>query len=324
MVTAEKRDIDSVIHVIGDVAPDSELDVRAEVGGKIKKLYVEPGDTVKAGDPLLEIDDRDLQTNRKSAQTEIEGAKLAVEKIERNYLRSKELFHSKLVSREIYDNISADYRLAQNTLAKSQAKLQAVEDKLFKTKVFAPGEGTVLEVNVIEGQVVTGAGSVNAGTSIMKIADMSQLLVNGLVNQIDVIHTKPGKQVTITSDALGDEKIPATITFVAPIASMKNGVKGFEFEASLKVSSDSLLRPGMTVTLTIPVASVQDVVSVPVSAVFKDEDDVRVVYVRNRDGTEKREVKVGVSNYEYAEIKSGVQAGEEVLLVDPATLDSKS
>src|SRR3712207_1614059 len=59
---AERRDIAFSIEVSGDVTPTTPLDVKAEVGGKLKKLHVEPGDTVKPGDVLVEIDDRDLLT----------------------------------------------------------------------------------------------------------------------------------------------------------------------------------------------------------------------------------------------------------------------
>jgi RND family efflux transporter MFP subunit len=323
LAKAEKRDIEASIDVTGDVAPDSQLDVRAEVGGKIKRLCVEPGNDVKAGDMLVEIDDRDLQTERKSALTQIEGARLSVDKTERNYKRSKDLFESKLVSREVYDNVKADFDLARNVFDKAQSSLQIVEDKLYKTQIFAPSGGTVLDVSVIEGQVVTGAGSVNAGTSIMKIADMSKMLVNSVVNQVDVMNVQVGKNVAITSDSIPGVKIEARISFVAPVATLRNSVKGFAIK-SIITKTDPRIRPGMTVTLTIPSASARDVVSVPISAVFKDKGDSRVVYVRRGGATERRDVKVGVSNYDYAEIKSGVQAGEEVMIVDPTTLSNKT
>src|SRR4028119_354075 len=75
----ERRDIDMTVEVSGDVAPAFELDVRSEVGGKIKKLHVVAGQQVNQGDVLVEIDDRDLLTEKASAMTEIEGAALTVE-----------------------------------------------------------------------------------------------------------------------------------------------------------------------------------------------------------------------------------------------------
>src|SRR6185369_12944993 len=87
---AEKRDIDFSVEVSGDVTPKLQLDVKAEVGGKIKKLHVDAGDIVKQGDVLVEIDDTDLLTEKKSILSDIDGAKLNAEKIKRNFERSRD------------------------------------------------------------------------------------------------------------------------------------------------------------------------------------------------------------------------------------------
>jgi multidrug efflux pump subunit AcrA (membrane-fusion protein) len=73
----------------------------------------------------------------------------------------------------------------------------------------------------------------------------------------------------------------------------------------------------MSVSLTVPIERADDAVSVPIAAVFKGEGSKKVVYVRNGEDTERREVNVGVTNFDYAEIKSGVEEGESILLVEP-------
>ena len=88
----EKRDIDSTVEISGEVTPAFELEVKAEVGGKIKALHVEPGDIVKEGQVLVEVDDRDLLTEKDNSLTEIEGARLSMDKTRKNFERSKELF----------------------------------------------------------------------------------------------------------------------------------------------------------------------------------------------------------------------------------------
>ena len=77
------------------------------------------------------------------------------------------------------------------------------------------------------------------------------------------------------------------------------------------------LRPGMSVQLTVPVAHVEDVVTVPVRAVFRGENNSRVVYVFSQGKTEKRVVKIGVSNVDFAQIVQGLSKGEEILLAEP-------
>jgi RND family efflux transporter MFP subunit len=312
----EKRNISSSVELSGDVTPASQLEVKAEVGGKLKALHVEPGQSVNAGDLLVEIDDRELLTEKESILTEIDGAKLTVDRARKNYERGKDLAESKLISREVFDNLSSEFAISENGLVRAERKLQILEDKLLKTKVVAPAEGTVLTVPVIEGQVVIAAASVNSGTTLMTIADLSRLVVETHINQVDVAKLELNQKVKLRAESLRDLEMEATISFIAPGATAKNQVKGFQVQARID-KPNPRLRPGMTVNMTIPIARADDAVSVPITAIFKGENNARVVYVRNGTATEKREVKVGVSNIDHAQILNGVAEGEELLLVEP-------
>ena len=323
LARVEKRDIESSIDVSGDVTPAFQLDVKPEVGGKLKAMHVVAGQTVKEGDLLVEIDDRDLLTEKDSALTEIEGAKLSMEKARKNFERSRELFDQKLISREVFDNLTSEFEIGKNDLVKAQRKLQLVEDRLRKTKVFSPTDGTVLTVPVIEGQVVIAAASVNSGSTLMTIANLSTLLIEMHINQVDKARLTLDKVVQIRAEALKDETMDARISFIAPIATTKNSVKGFQVQALIE-KPDLRLSPGMTVTLNIPIARVEDAISVPVTAVFKSEGNKKVVYVKNGDATEKREVKVGVTNIDHAQILHGLKEGEEILLVEPGKAPKRS
>ena len=323
IAVAEKRDIESSIDVSGEVTPAFQLEVKPEVGGKLKKLHVVPGQTVRQGDLLVEIDDRDLLTEKDSALTEIEGAKLGMEKTKKNFERARELFAQKLVSREVFDNLTAEFEITQNGLVKAQRKLQLVDDRLQKTKVLSPTDGTVLTAPVVQGQVVIGAASVNSGTTLMTIANLSKLLIELHINQVDKARLSLDKVVQIRAEALKEETKDAHIAFIAPIATTKNSVKGFQVQALIE-KADPRLSPGMTVTVNIPIGHAEDAVSVPVTAVFKGEGNKRVVYVKSGEATEKREVKIGVTNIDHAQILNGVKEGEQILLIEPGKVPKRS
>ncbi len=322
MARAEKRDIDFSVEISGDVMPAIQLDVKAEVGGKVKKLHVLPGQTVKKGDLLAEIDDSVLLTDKDGALTEIEGAKLAMEKAKKNYERSRDLFEQKLVSREVFDNMTSEFEISSNGLSKAQKKLQQVEDQLHFARVVAPRDGTVLTVPVVEGQVIIAAASVNSGTTLMTIADLRKLLVQTHINQVDVARLELSQPVKLRAESLKDLEMEATISFIAPVATITNNVKGFDVQALIDKPS-TRLRPGMTVNMTVPISHADDALSVPISAVFKGEGNKKVVYVRKGDTTEKREVKIGVSNIEHAQILQGVSEGEEIMLIEPEKAGQK-
>jgi RND family efflux transporter MFP subunit len=318
----ERRDLESKLLLSGEVQPAFQVDVKPEVGGKVKEIRVAVSQKVKKGDVLAVIDDTDLLTQKKSALTAVEGAQLQVDKTKGNYDRAKALFDEKLISKEVYANLEADWRISENALEKAQSQLQSVQDQLSKTRILAPADGTVLDIKVNEGQVVTAAASVNSGTSIMTFADLSRLLIRTSVNQMDVGKLHPGQEVAVNMQ--GDDSHPAKarVEFVAPLATVTNNIKGFEVQALIE-ADNSLLKPGMSVSMTVPVGSAKGAVSVPISAVFKQNDD-RVVYVRKGNVTERRKVNVGLTTMSYAQITDGLAPGEEILLVEPGALPASS
>ena len=324
IATVESRDIDYSIEVAGDVAPEFQLEVKTEVGGKIRALHVVPGQVVTRGEVLCEIDDTDLKNQKASAQTTIDGAQLAVDRAENNFQRGKALFAVKLITKETYDTLESDLALAKNTWMKAERQLQTIVDQISKTKVVSPTAGTVLSVPAIEGQVVVGAASVNNGTTLMTVADLSKLLVTTNINQVDVARLQLRQAVKLTVESVKEETMDGRVTFIAPVASIKSGVKGFEVKAMIANPSPRL-RPGMTVNMTVPVAHASNALSIPVAAVFKNDSDQHVVYVLgDMEKAEAREVTVGISNLEFAEIKTGVKAGDRILMVEPRLLEKKS
>jgi len=313
---AERRDIREEIRLSGDIAPAYQVEIKPEVGGKIKEVLVTTGQQVKMGDLLFVIDDRDLQIEKSSAQVEIDGAKVSVDKLAGNLGRARELFEAKLISKEVYDNLDADSRLAENAFQRAQRRLETVEDRIERTRVLAPADGTILSVPVIAGQVVVAAMSVNAGTALATLADLSTLLIDAHVNQLDIGKIADGSTVEVLSGTEAETRTTARLNFIAPLATTKNNVKGFSIQAVLEGSAGEF-RPGMTVGLRLPLAAATNVTSVPVSSVFISGGS-KVVYVEKTDGpAEKRPVEVGVTDLFHAEIKSGLQEGERVLLTEP-------
>jgi len=323
VVPVECRDVDYSIDVAGDVAPEFQLEVKSEVGGKVNALHVEPGQKVKAGDPLCEIDDTDLQNQKASVMAEIDGGKLLVKRAQDHFNRGKELFKAKLITKEAFDNLESELAIEKNELAKSQRKLQTVVDQISKARIVAPSDGTVLLVQVIQGQVVVPAASVNSGTTLMTVADLSKLLVTTNVNQVDVAMLQLKQMVKLTMEAIKQETMEGRVSFIAPVATIKNGVKGFQVQAAI-VKPSPRLRPGMMVNLTVPVAHVDQAVTVPVAAIFRGANDHRVVYVLEDNKPVAREVVLGVSGLDYTEIKKGLKVGEKILSVEPRVLEKKS
>lgn len=322
VAAAERRDIKSDLLLTGEVTPAFQVEIKAEVGGKVKKIYVKVGQSVKKGELLAEIDDTDLLTDKASAETDIEGAQLSMEKNRGNYDRAKALYEQKLISKEVFSNLESDLAISKNALEKSQMRLQTVEDRLRKIRIEAPADGMPLDIPVKEGQVVVAAASVNAGTVLMTFANLSELLIKSHVNQADAPRLRKDQTVKVQMSESGDDPIRAHIDFIAPLAVVKNNIKGFEVKAVID-DNDGRLKPGMSVSMNVPVAEAEQVVSIPVNAVFKDRNQ-DIVYVQSGESVERRKVQLGVNDLYFVEVKSGLEAGEKILLSEPKNLPAKS
>jgi len=319
--TAESRDINFSINAAGEIGPADQVSVRPEVNGRILQLPVDIGDGVRKGAVLFQLDDRDLQIEKESQQKEIERAKLEIEQAERNYIRSKALFEENLISKELFEDTRTQYELAKNTLGRAEKTMELMDDRLRKTRIIAPFDCTVLTRPVSVGQAVSGSGGFNSGTEVLTIANLTDMIINAHINQADVARLTAKQEVNVQVEAVAGLRMIGKVERIAPQATIKNNIKGFAVRILLQ-NVDARVRPGMTANIQIPVAAAEDVVAVPLAAVFTErnpgtQQTERFVYVSKNERFERRPVQIGVSDYFYAEVTKGLSSGETVSLEQP-------
>jgi HlyD family secretion protein len=325
----EERDISFAITAAGEIGPADQVSVRPEINGKITELPVDIGDKLTKGQLLCRLDDTDLQTERESQTSQIAGAKLqieasslAVEKAQREFDRNKQLVENQLVAQEVFDNARTELQLARNqleisrnSLERAEKLLKIVEDKIAKTRLMAPFDCTVLTRPVSLGQTVSGSAGFNAGTEIMSIANLNAMIITAHINQADVTRMKNGQSVEIQVESVPGLRMGGRVERIAPQAVIKNGIKGFSARIMID-KIDPRVRPGMTSILSIPVASVESALAIPLSAVFTEKGE-RFVYVKADEKFERRSVQIGISDYAFAEVQKGLTNGETVALELP-------
>ncbi len=311
----ESRDISFVVNAAGDIGPADQVSVRPEVNGRIADLPVDIGDKVTRGTLLCRLDDKDLQIERSQRLTEIDGAKFQLQKARRNFDRSKHLFEEKLVSTEVYEDTKTEFDLASNSLLRAESALHLLEENISKTKILAPFDCTILTRPVSVGQAVSGSAGFNSGTEIMTIANLTDMIITAHINQADVTRLKNGQPVDVQVESVPGLRMQGILDRISPQAVIKNGIKGFAARVAIK-DIDPRVRPGMTAIIGIPIASAENVLAVPLAAVFSERGE-RFVFVKQDDKFEKRPIVIGVSDYSFAEVQRGVEAGEVVSLEQP-------
>lgn len=313
---AEYRDIEFNIIVAGEIAPAEQVSVRPEIHGRIATLDVDIGDRVKKGDVLFNLDDKELRQQKSSVEVEVDRARLQLEQARRDFQRAEQLFKANLLPMETYEASRTSLELASNALQRAERELDLLEERLTKTKIVAPFDCTVLTRPVSVGQAVAGSSGMAGGTEVLVIADLNNLIINAHVNQADVTHLKPGMMVAVAIEAIPGLAVTGQVERIAPQATLRNNIKGFATRIALK-NVDPRIQPGMTANITIPVGRAEGALAVPLAAVFTEQNE-RFVYVKQPDGQfEKRPVQIGLSDYFYAEVVSGLEEGEVVALEPP-------
>ena len=318
----ETRNIKFAINAAGDITPAEQVSVRPEVNGKIEVLPVDVGDRVKSGQLLFKLDDRELQTQRQQEEKNVERSRLQLGQAERDYKRAQQLFEGKLISQELFEDSRTKFDLAKNELALREKSFELIIERLRKTEVMAPFDSTILTRPISVGQAVSGSGGFNAGTEVLTIANLNDLIVNAHINQADVTRLHVDQQVEVSVEAVSGLKVVGRVERIAPQSTLKNNIRGFAARILLK-DVDTQIRPGMSANISIPVASADNVVAAPLAAVFTETNPAtreieRHIWVRKDETWERRPIKIGVSDYFFAEVTSGLQAGEVVSLEDRA------
>jgi RND family efflux transporter MFP subunit len=318
----DQRDIRFAVPAAGEITPAEQVSVKPEINGRIEEMPVDIGDDIKKDQLLFKLDDKELRNEKASRETEIERAQLQLAQAERNFKRAGELFEENLISRELYETSKTEHDLAKNALERSKRDLAIVDERLTKTQVLAPFDCTILTRPVSIGQAVSGSGGFNSGTEVLSIADLNNLVINAHINQADITRLYPNQVVQVSVEAVPGLTVTGRVERIAPQATIRNNIKGFAVRILLK-DVDKRIRPGMTANIKIPVASADDVIAVPLAAVFSERDPEtfqteRFVYVLKPDGAlERRVVRIGVSDFFFAEVQEGLSPGEIVALEPP-------
>ena len=330
--TAARKDIQQFVLVSGLVSPERQTEVKSEVSALIASVKVQPGDRVTKGQVLAELDRRELESQVNEAGLRIESTRLQADKTRQDLVRKEGLHQAHLATEQVFQDARIDTALADNAFKLEQARLETLRQQLVKTTILAPMDGVVLNVDAMEGAVIVGANSTSAGTPLMKIANLSRLLVKTEVNEVDVSKLRVGLPVHLTFDSAPGVAVDGVLQFVSPSATEKERnapdrgePHGFPIVVSFPMQ-DSHVRPGMTANLKIPVAIAQNAVALDLSAVFL-EDKQNYVYVASgkaAGGIERRPVELGINDNRQVEVTKGLAAGERVSLTRPASFVPKS
>lgn len=307
-------DIERTTVLTGKIEPRDEIDIKPQISGIISEILVEAGDHVNEGDILAKIKVVPEESQLSSAENRVEVATISLDEARRTYERTKTLYEKKFESREKFETDEAAYKRAQKELEQAKDQLSIVREGVSasnaqssNTLIRSTVTGVVLEVPVKVGSSVIQANTFNDGTTIAKVADMTDLLFNGKIDETEVDMLSEGMAVRISVGAVANSDYPATIEKIAPMATDDNGTNTFEVKAALSPQETVNLRAGYSANATIILESVSQTLSIP-ERVIEYTGDSAFVYVltaeKPKQTFEKKAITTGISDGINAQLTS--------------------
>jgi HlyD family secretion protein len=349
---AARRSVSSRVKATGEITPEKKVEISAKVVGEIINLPVVEGQEVEAGDLLVEIERELYEGARDQAQAALRQAQVSSRRLEvqladaeRNLHRVDRLHRDRLVSEEALDQAQLAVDTARVEL---EAQVHAIEqyrsafkratDDLARTTIRSPMDGVLIQLDAEQGETVVPGSTNLPGSVIMTVADMSRLLAEVEVSEVDVVAVELGQAAEVTVDALGgDQPLAGTVVEIATSGRRDQAQGTIRFRVKIALADpDPALRPAMTAKVDILTATSDDALAVPVQAVVRrtlDEDGVEVrgsaaegrdesdvVFVVVDSKAVVRRVVTGVADVLHVEITDGLDEGEEVVIGPYKTL----
>jgi HlyD family secretion protein len=352
---AEKGTLTATIGATGTVRSNQTAILAWQTNGTVGAINVKSGDQVKAGDVLATILSSSLAQNIILAQSDLVTAQKNLDNLTNSHIAMYQAELALYTAQDALEVAKTRYNIAKDTygetstaraflqaktnlalaqakvddaqrewnrlqngpdpndVAAAQARVNAAQAALRAAQITVPFDGMVTEVNAMVGD------QVSPGVRAFRVDDLSAMLVDVQVSEVDINSVQVGQPVTITFDAISGTEYHGKVVEVAQAGDVVQGSVTFTITVQL-TDGDVQVKPGMTAAVTITVKQLENVLLVPNRAV-RVVNNQRVVYVLLNGQVKEVQITLGASSDTVSEVVSGdLKVGDAIILNPPSTL----
>ena len=310
-------DIEYKTVATGAINPRKEVEIKSQISGVVDKLFVEAGDRVVAGQLIAKIQLIPDVVALNNAEARLKEAIINFNNSEKEIERQKKLFLEKVISEFDYNQYLLTYDLNKQQVDAAENNLELIKEGASKKSgavsnlVKSTVGGMVLDVPVKEGNFVIETNTFNDGTTIASVADMTEMIFEGKVDEAEVGKLSEGMDLELTVGALDTIKFIARLEYISPKGVEEEGAIQFEVRAAIELRSDQFLRAGYSANADIVLEKREKVLAIKESNIIFEEDKTYV------------EVETEDQVFEKLEIKTGLSDGINIEIAEGLTKDSK-
>lgn len=303
----------------GSIVPRKEIEIKPQVSGVIEKIYVEPGDTVKKGAFIAKLEIIPDMINLNNAESRLNQAKINLSDARQEYDRRKKLRTKGIISEAEFLKYEIALTKSREELAAAESNLQLVREGTTRqskdtahTLIKSTINGMILDIPVEEGDSVIETNTFNAGTTIAVVADMTEMIFKGRVDESEVGRMQEGMDLILSIGAIEKDTFHAKLEHIAPKGVEEKGTIQFEIKAAIKLKKSQFLRAGYSANADIVFERRDDVLAVKESVLQFEGDKVFVEIENGPQQFEKKYIEVGLSDGINIEIVSGLSKSDKI------------
>ena len=311
----ERGAIGSSYAVSGTATAKKKATLSFRVPGFIEKIHVGRGDYISAGSTIAELDASDYLSEVQLVEADLEGARLSLENTRADFDKINGLYKGKATSQQEFERAETALKLAETGLAEVRTRLELVKRRLTYTRLLSPYDCGIVEQHAQAGEFV------DTGSPVVSICSLDPLTVEAGIPDAEIMRIREGDPASITFSALTSAKFSGTVTSIAPVADA--ATRTFTVEISID-NPGMKVKPGMVAWVNLALSTSTEAVTIPVTAVVKDEDGRPVAYVvvAGTDRAEARRLQLGRAFGKEIEVLDGLSVGEEIVIDGQHYLES--
>ena len=340
---AASQQLELTVEASGTVEAISSIEIKSKASGQILFLGAEIGDYVEEGVVLARIDQRTPTNTLAQANADLEVAKVRLSNAKNQFQRSKRLHEEGNISDKSFEDAQESFSSARAQLVRAEVFLENARIALDDTSVRSPIAGTVISRPAEVGQVITSPTSaVGGGTLLMEMADLNNVRVRALIDEIDIGKISIGQEVTLKVSAYRDKKFLGVVSKIEPMSKVDQNVTTFPVLIDIE-NKENLLLIGMNtdveieilnekVAIALPAGSLRtrkDILSVASLLNIKEDQlrnflakkvegenfDAFIVLKKTKKGAVPTWIKIGKTDLNYVEVKEGINFDETVYVL---------
>ncbi len=329
------RSIQASVLASGHLVHEEEVKLSTEVIGRVTGIYVEEGDRVTNGQLLLQIDDDIYRAAVDQNEATVRMQEIAIqrqqmwaENLKTKWDRQQELHERNLIDDDSFEVATnewgvaeIDLRSSRESLSQAIAQLEQAEDRLSKTRVVSPIDGTVTSLDIKVGETAISSTTNIPGSGLMTIANPASIHTEVNVDEADIANVAVGQNAQVFAIAYPDQPIEGVIDSIAVSAKVAEGAQGLSFAVKIRLEKTNgiVLRPGMSCRAEIFTEIAEGLLAVPIQAILVDEDrnanrTTYRVFVHEDRKARQVEVRVGLSDDAWQAVTGGLNEGDEVII----------